>query len=113
MCKSKIHRATVTDANLEYEGSLEVDELLLKAADILPYETVMVANLANGERFETYTIPGKKGSGVMCLNGAAAHKGKIGDKVLVISNVWLDPKEIKKHKPTWVYVDGNNRIVKR
>ena len=83
MLRSKIHRATVTDSNLDYEGSLTVDPLLLEAASMLPYEQVSVSNLNNGERFETYVIPGKRGAGQMVLNGPTARKGVKGDKVIV------------------------------
>src|SRR5438270_3328805 len=84
MCKSKIHRATVTESCLEYEGSITVDAVLLQAANILPYEMVQVLNINNGERFETYAIPGKNNSGEICLNGAAARKGVVGDKVIIM-----------------------------
>src|SRR5690348_3397918 len=94
MCKSKIHRATVTEANLGYEGSITVDETLLQAADIVPYEMVHVLNLNNGERFETYAIPGEKGSGAICLNGAAARLGVVGDKVIIISTAVVDETEV-------------------
>src|SRR6202521_6290940 len=90
MCKSKIHRATVTEANLAYEGSITIDETLMEAADIVPYEMVQVLNINNGERFETYAIPGHKGSGIVCLNGAAARLGVVGDKVIIISCAMVD-----------------------
>ena len=90
MCKSKIHRVTVTEANLDYEGSITVDETLLEAADIVPYEMVQVLNIHNGERFETYAIPGPKGSGVICLNGAAARLGLRGDKLILISTAQVE-----------------------
>jgi aspartate 1-decarboxylase len=110
MLRSKIHRATVTDANLEYEGSLTVDPVLLEAAGILPYEQVMVSNLNNGERFETYVIPGKRGSGDMVLNGPTARKGAKGDKVIVFCYEYYSEQELKTFKPKLVYVDDGNKI---
>jgi len=111
MFKSKIHRATVTQADLHYEGSLTVDTDLLEAADLLPYEKVAVVNVNNGERFETYVIPGEAGSGVICLNGAAARKGAVGDLVIIISYAAMSDQEAREHHPTVVHVDSNNRIV--
>lgn len=111
MLRSKIHRATVTDANLEYEGSLTVDPLLLEAADMLPYEQVRVSNLNNGERFETYIIPGKRGSGDMCLNGPTARKGAKGDKIIVFCYEYYNEQELKTFKPNIVLVDDRNKIV--
>lgn len=111
MFKSKIHRATVTQADLHYEGSLTVDTDLLEAADLLPYEKVAVVNVNNGERFETYVIPGESGSGVICLNGAAARKGAVGDLVIIISYSAMSDEEARVHRPTVVHVDSNNRIV--
>jgi aspartate 1-decarboxylase len=110
MLRSKIHRATVTDANLEYEGSLTVDPVLLAAAGILPYEQVSVSNLNNGERFETYVIPGKPGAGEMVLNGPTARKGVKGDKVIVFCYEYFNEDELKAFKPKIVLVDGNNRV---
>jgi aspartate 1-decarboxylase len=110
MLRAKIHRATVTDANLEYEGSLTVDPVLLEAAGILPYEQVMVSNLNNGERFETYVIPGKRGSGEMVLNGPTARTGAKGDKVIVFCYEYYNEQELKTFKPKLVYVDEQNRI---
>lgn len=112
MCKSKIHRATVTAACLEYEGSLELDAELLEAADLLPYEMLQVVNLNNGERFETYVIPGNRGSGVLCLNGAAARLGQPGDRVIVISSAWMDEAAARTLKPTVVHVDADNHPVR-
>ncbi len=109
MLRSKIHRATVTDANLEYEGSLTVDIGLLEAAGILPYEQVSVSNLNNGERFETYVIPGKRGSGEMVLNGPTARKGVKGDKVIVFCYEYYNEEELKSFKPTIILVDDKNR----
>lgn len=110
MLRSKIHRATVTDANLEYEGSLTVDPVLLEAAGILSYEQVMVSNLNNGERFETYVIPGSRGSGDMVLNGPTARKGAKGDKVIVFCYEYYNEQELKTFKPKLVYVDEQNKI---
>ncbi len=110
MLRSKIHRATVTDANLEYEGSLTVDSLLLEAAGILPYEQVSVSNLNNGERFETYVIPGKPGAGEMVLNGPTARKGVKGDRVIVFCYEYFNENELRTFKPKIVLVDDNNRV---
>jgi aspartate 1-decarboxylase len=99
VCKSKIHRATVTEANLDYEGSITIDSDLMKAADIIPFEKVHVVNITNGNRLETYAIEGKSGSGIICLNGAAAHKGQVEkDKAQSLS-------------PTIVKVDKNNKSI--
>ncbi len=108
--KSKIHRAHVTEANLYYEGSITVDENLMKAADILAGEKVEVLNLNNGQRIETYAIKGKPGSGVICLNGPAARGSCVGDEVIIVSYVLVDEKEAKNIKPNIVKVDGKNRI---
>lgn len=113
MCKSKIHGATVTDTNLRYEGSLTLDETLMEAADILPYERVQVVNLNNGERLETYVMPGKRGSGVVCLNGPAARLGQVGDKVHIISYCILPQKDAKKWKPRLVAVNEMNRLERK
>lgn len=110
MLRSKIHRATVTDANLEYEGSLTVDPVLLESAGILPYEQVSVSNLNNGERFETYVIPGKRGLGEMVLNGPTARKGVKGDKVIVFCYEYFNEQELKTFKPRIILVDEQNRI---
>ncbi len=113
MLRSKIHRATVTDSNLEYEGSLTVDPALLEAAGMLPYEQVAVSNLNNGERFETYLIPGKRGSGDMCLNGPTARKGMKGDKIIVFCYEYYNEQELKTYAPTIVLVDEKNKIVSK
>jgi aspartate 1-decarboxylase len=113
VCKSKIHRAVVTESDLNYEGSITIDENLMKEADLLPYEMVQVLNQNNGERFETYVLKGKAGSGTICLNGPAARLGQVGDILLVISYCLLDEKEAKKHKPKLVYVDEKNKIIKK
>jgi aspartate 1-decarboxylase len=109
MLRSKIHRAVVTDSNLEYEGSLTVDPLLLEAAGILPYEQVSVSNLNNGERFETYVIPGARGKGEMVLNGPTARKGLKGDKIIVFCYEYFNEEELRQYKPKIVLVDGDNR----
>jgi aspartate 1-decarboxylase len=114
MLRSKIHRATVTDANLDYDGSLTVDENLLEAAGILPYEQVMVSNLNNGERFETYVIPsGRRGSGMICLNGPTARKGVIGDRVVIFCYEYYNDQELKTYKPTVIKVDDKNHLIKK
>jgi aspartate 1-decarboxylase len=113
LCKSKIHRATITEANLHYEGSLTIDSDLMKAADIIAYEQVSVVNVNNGERFETYAITGKAGSGVICLNGAAARKGMIGDKVIIISYGVVDAIELPNFHPAIVHVDDHNHVTQR
>ena len=110
MLRSKIHRATVTDADLEYEGSLTVDPVLLEAAGMLPYEQVSVSNLNNGERFETYIIPGKRGRGEMVLNGPTARKGVKGDKVIVFCYEYFKEQELKSQKPKIILVDEQNRV---
>jgi aspartate 1-decarboxylase len=112
LCKSKIHRATVTDANLNYEGSITLDRTLMRAANILPYEIVQVVNIANGARFETYAREGRAGSGVVTLNGAAARLGAPGDKVIIISSILLEEEKTKDHRPVVVRVDQRNRIKK-
>ena len=111
MLKSKIHRATLTDANLNYEGSITIDEALMEAADILPFEQVQIYDINNGNRFETYVIKGERGSGTICVNGAAARLVSAGDLVIIASYFNLDEKEAQEHRPKLVYVDGQNRIV--
>lgn len=110
--KSKIHRAVVTEANLEYEGSLTLDPLLMEAAGMLPFERIQVLNLNNGMRLETYLIEGKRGSGVVCLNGPAARCGMKGDLVIVLTYALMTPEEAQRHVPRVVYVDANNRMVR-
>ncbi|MDO9443931.1 MAG: aspartate 1-decarboxylase [Dehalococcoidia bacterium] len=111
MLRGKIHRATVTEANVDYVGSLTVDNDLLRAADILPYEQVLVVNLRNGARLETYAIEGEAGSGVICANGAAAHLIHPGDLVIVMSYHLVDDREAAEVEPQVVFVDPANRIV--
>ena len=110
MLKGKIHRATVTQAELDYVGSITVDEDLLDAAGILEYEKVQIVDINNGNRFETYTIAGERGSGVMCLNGAAARCVRVHDKIILMSYAEMTPEECKEHHPTVVFVDDNNAI---
>lgn len=108
--KSKIHRATVTKANLNYEGSISIDEDLLDESNILPYEKVDVLNINNGERFTTYTIPAKRGSGDIQINGAAARKAYEGDLVIIVAYCALNEEEVKNHKHKVVLVDGKNKV---
>ncbi len=112
LMKSKIHRATITSADLHYEGSLTVDEDLLDAADLRTHEEVQVVNVNNGARFSTYVIPGPRGSGVLQLNGAAARLGMAGDLAIIISYGLFDEAEAARHHPTVVFVDDKNRIVR-
>lgn len=112
MLKSKIHRATVTQAEVDYVGSITVDEALLEAAGIHEYEKVHVADVNNGNRLETYTIAGERGSGVICLNGAAAKLVNIGDKVIIMSYAQMSEEEISKNLPKVVFVDEKNAVSK-
>ena len=109
--KSKIHRATVTEANLNYMGSITIDEALMEKAHILPNERVQVVDNNNGARLETYVIPGPKGSGVICLNGAAARCAQPGDTVIIMAYAWMDEAEARSWKPTVVMVDEKNHAV--
>lgn len=111
--KSKLHRAVVTEANLNYVGSITIDEDLMDAADIFINEKVQVVDIDNGARLETYVIPGARGSGVVCLNGAAARLVQTGDKVIVMTYAMVDDKEARDWKPTVVFVDGKNRIAEK
>ena len=106
----KIHRATVVQAELDYVGSITVDEELLEAAGILEYEKVQIVDVNNGSRFETYTICGERGSGMICLNGAAARCVSTGDKIIIMAYGQYDPEEAKNHKPSVVFVDEKNKI---
>lgn len=111
LCKSKIHRATITQAELHYQGSLTVDEDLLDAAGLRPYEEIQIVNINNGARLETYLIQGERGSGVICLNGAAARLGQKGDLVILISYGFFNPADVPdNYEPTVVHVDAANRI---
>lgn len=113
MLGGKIHRVTVTEACIDYPGSITIDKKLMAGADILPHEKVLIANLNNGSRIESYAIPGTAGSGVICLNGGAAKHGQVGDIVIILTFVVLTDAEAKKHKPKVVYVDSKNHIVKK
>lgn len=113
LCKSKIHGATVTDANLNYEGSVTIDGELIAAADLAPYERIQVVNLNNGSRFESYVLPGEPGSGAVHLNGAAARLGEVGDRLIIISYAHYDESEIAGHEPRVVFVNELNRITQR
>jgi aspartate 1-decarboxylase len=113
MCKGKIHRATVTQANLNYVGSITIDQDLLDAANIYPYEKVQVVNINNGSRLETYTIAGARGSGVICLNGAAARLTSEGDKVIIISYAQFTEEEIRSLTPDIVFVDDENNLTEK
>ncbi|MGE5363977.1 MAG: aspartate 1-decarboxylase [Bacteroidota bacterium] len=108
--KSKIHRATVTMSELYYEGSITIDKDLMEAADILQWEKVQVVNVNNGARFETYTLDGPAGSGIICLNGPAARLGAVGDEVIIITYAQMTEQEARAHKPTVVLVDKNNKV---
>jgi aspartate 1-decarboxylase len=113
MLKSKIHRATVTDADLNYDGSITVDAGLMEAANMLPHELVHVWNVNNGERFETYVIPGPRQSGTICVNGSAARRVHRGDLLIIASFTWLAEEEALRHEPAVVLVDEQNHIRKR
>jgi aspartate 1-decarboxylase len=112
MCKSKIHRATVTGADLNYVGSITVDPELMEAADLLEFEQVHVVNINNGARFETYVIPGTAGAGEICLNGAAARLAHTGDKVIIISYAQYDRSELESYRPVFIFVDEENHITR-
>ena len=109
MLKSKIHRATVKQAELDYVGSITIDEDLLDAAGILEYEKVQIADVDNGNRFETYAIAGERGSGMICLNGAAAHCVSLGDKVIIMCYAQMTPEEVKDNKPCLLYTSPSPR----
>ncbi|MGB5822699.1 MAG: aspartate 1-decarboxylase [Proteocatella sp.] len=113
MLKGKIHRATVIQAELDYVGSITVDEDLLDAAGILEYEMVSIVDINNGSRFETYTIAGERGSGLICLNGAAARCVQVNDKIIIMAYAQMTPEEAKKHSPSVLFVDENNRISRK
>jgi aspartate 1-decarboxylase len=113
ICKSKIHRAKVTGADLDYEGSITIDKRLLDETSILPNEKVQVVNLNNGARFETYVFVGDEDSGTICLNGPAARLGQVGDLVIIISYGHLEFEEAKNYQPKVVYVDKENKILKK
>lgn len=112
MLKGKIHRATVIQAELDYVGSITVDVDLLEAAGILEYEKVQIVDINNGMRFETYTIAGERGSGMICLNGAAARCVQKGDKIIIMCYAHMTPEEVKTNKPKVVFVDDSNKIIR-
>lgn len=112
MLKAKIHRAVVTEAELDYVGSITVDEQLLEQAGILEYEKVQIVDVNNGERFETYTIAGERGSGIICLNGAAARMVQKNDKIIIMAYAQVTPEEAKEMKPAVLFVDESNRVTK-
>ena len=109
---SKIHRATITQCEIDYEGSIAIDEDLMDAAGIVSWEKVLVANFENGSRLETYAIPGPRGSGVICLNGAAAKWGKVGDLIIIIAFGLFQESEVENHRPKTILVDSENKIVR-
>jgi aspartate 1-decarboxylase len=111
MLKSKIHRGNVTGADLNYIGSITVDGLLMEQADMIENEKVTVLNINNGARFSTYVVAGKKGSGEICLNGAAARLVQVGDKVIILAYGFYDPNELKDHTPSIIHVDEENQII--
>lgn len=111
--KSKLHQATVTRRDLEYHGSLTIDPELMDAVGIVPYESILVSNLANGSRAETYALPGERGMGQIELNGAMAHLGEVGDRLIVMAFALLEPAEVEGHAPRVVALDRRNRLVER
>ena len=113
LVKSKIHKAVITQADLHYEGSLAIDLDLMEAANLLPYERILVVNMTNGERLETYAIPGERGSKVFCLNGAAAHRGNEGDRITIMSFAFYDEADANGHKPTVIIMNEQNEIIER
>lgn len=113
LLKAKIHRATVTQADLDYVGSVTIDTNLLEEAGILEYEKVQIVDINNGNRFETYTIAGEAGSGIICLNGAAAKCVTVGDKVIIMAYANMTPEEAKDHKPMVLFVNDENKIVRK
>jgi aspartate 1-decarboxylase len=113
LLKAKIHRATVTQADLDYVGSITIDSNLLAESGIMEYEMVAIADIDNGSRFETYVIAGEAGSGIICLNGAAAKCVNVGDKVIIMAYAQMTPEEAKTHKPTVLFVDDGNKIVRK
>jgi len=110
MMKRKIHRATITQAELNYAGSITLDPALMEQADVLPFEQVQVLNVNTGTRFETYAIEGERGSGVVCLNGPAARLGQVGDLVIILTYAWMDAEDAQNHTAKTVHVDANNNI---
>lgn len=112
LLKSKIHRVTVTEADLEYEGSLTIDKDLMELAGLLPYEQVQIFNVTNGHRFSTYVIEGKRGSRAICVNGAAAHLAREGDSLIIANFASYNESEAVNHRPKLIYVDENNNVKK-
>ena len=110
MMRAKIHRATVTQADVDYEGSISIDRTLMDATDLLPNEAVCVWNVTNGNRFETYVVEGERDSGCICVNGAAAHLVRPGDLVIIAAFSWMDEAAARRHQPKVVFVDEQNRI---
>jgi aspartate 1-decarboxylase len=110
MMRAKIHRATVTKADVDYEGSITIDRALMDETDLLPNEAVQVWNVTNGNRFETYVVEGERDAGVICVNGAAAHLVRPGDLVIIAAFSWLEEDEARRHEPKVVFVDEHNRI---
>lgn len=113
LLKAKIHRATVTQADLDYVGSVTIDTVLLEQSGICEYEKVQIVDINNGNRFETYTIAGEAGSGIICLNGAAAKCVSVGDKVIIMAYANMTPDEVPAHHPTVLFVDDKNKIVRK
>jgi len=113
MLKSKLHHARVTESELEYNGSLTIDRDLMDGVRLRPYEKILVANMANGERFETYAIPAPRGSRTICLNGATAHKGAVGDRLIIFAFAQLSEDEVASHKPRVTILDAENRPIAR
>ncbi len=112
MLKSKLHHARVTQSELEYQGSLTIDQQLMDDIRMHPYEKILVANMANGERFETYAIPAERGSKVICLNGATAHLGSVGDRLIIFSFAQIEDADVAAHKPRVLVLDENNDVIK-
>ena len=113
LLKAKIHRATVTQADVDYVGSITIDSMLLRESGILEYEKVEIADIDNGNRFETYVIAGEEGSGIICLNGAAAKCVNVGDKIIIMAYANMTPDEAKTHKPTVLFVDNDNKLIRK
>ncbi|MBQ9561242.1 MAG: aspartate 1-decarboxylase [Prevotella sp.] len=113
LLKSKIHRAVITQADLDYVGSITIDTKLLREAGIMEYEKVQIADINNGNRFETYTIAGEEGSGIICINGAAAQCVNVGDKIIIMAYTDMTPEEAASHKPTVIFVNEDNAIVRK
>ena len=113
LLKAKIHRAVVTQADLDYVGSITIDSDLLRESGILEYEKVEIADIDNGNRFETYAIAGEAGSGVICLNGAAARCVEVGDKIIIMAYAYMTPEEARERKPTVLFVDEHNKLVRK